>query len=417
MIKLLIPIFFALLLGCEEAEQPVETPAEVQRAIPSRVYSGAEVLVRDSIHILSNKKIGIVGNHTSLVFGKTHLVDTLISKGVNVKKVFSPEHGFRGDADAGAHIANSTDPATGLPIVSLHGKNKKPPQNQLAGLDLIVFDIQDVGARFYTYISTLTYVMDACAEAGIPVLILDRPNPNGWYVDGPVLNKKYQSFIGMHEIPAIHGMTIGEYALMILGEGWYESEKACQVDVIKAAGYKHAMRWEETGLSWVAPSPNLATLRAASLYPALCWFEPTPVSIGRGTDSAFTIIGAPWLTRRKAMEGESFDLPWTTFTPRSLPGKSTYPKFQDKDCGGYRITEVPPSSRRLFMLGIQLFKNAYSDYGKKPDFFKKNFERWPGNKNFKAAIIAEKSAGDIYESWKPEVEAFKQKRKNYLLYR
>ncbi|MEZ4686309.1 MAG: DUF1343 domain-containing protein [Bacteroidia bacterium] len=365
------------------------------------------------------KNIALVGNHTSLVFGNTHLVDTLLDAGVSLVKVFSPEHGFRGDADAGARVASSTDPATGLPIVSLYGDNKKPTQAQLEGIDLLLFDIQDVGARFYTYISTLTYVMEACARKGIPVLVLDRPNPNGWYVDGPVLEKEFSSFIGMHEIPIVHGMTVGEYAQMVNGEGWLSGGLRCDLMVMPARHYRHAMHWEETGLDWVSPSPNLASLRAASWYPALCWFEPTPVSLGRGTDSAFCMIGAPWLLRKKFIEemetGDKAPQP-IHFTPRSLPGKSTSPKFQNEKCAGYYFEFVPNDHKKLFIQGIDLFKYAWQDYGSKASFFKSNFERWPGTATFRKQIESGLPAERIYQSWQLEVENFKAMRKRYLLY-
>jgi uncharacterized protein YbbC (DUF1343 family) len=416
--KYLLLALSILFLACEKDTSPDTNASLVNtRTAPKRVFTGAEVLLKEDLASLSGKRVGLVGNHTSLVFGKTHLVDTLLASGVSLKKVFSPEHGFRGDADAGAKVASSTDPATGLPIVSLYGKNKKPRQEQLEGLDVLLFDIQDVGARFYTYISTLTYVMEACAEVGISVVVLDRPNPNGWYVDGPVLEKQYSSFIGMHEIPIVHGMTVGEYAQMINGEGWLAGGLRCDVLVIKAKNYTHAMRWEETGLDWVSPSPNLASVRAASWYPALCWFEPTPVSVGRGTDSAFTMIGAPWLLRKKAIEAPGTSAPEAiNFTPRSLPGKSTYPKFENESCAGYYFNFVPKSPEKLFTQGIELFRQAYQDYGSKPSFFKKNFERWPGTASFRQQIESGLSAERIYQSWQLDVAKFKEVRKSYLLY-
>jgi uncharacterized protein YbbC (DUF1343 family) len=259
--------------------------------------------------------------------------------------------------------------------------------------------------------------MEACAEIGIPVIVLDRPNPNGWYVAGPVLNKEYSSFIGMHEVPIVHGMTIGEYAQMVNGEGWLQEGLSCDLTVIKAKNYSHAMRWEETGLDWVAPSPNLATVRAATWYPAICWFEPTPVSVGRGTDSAFTMIGAPWFLHKKAIENPNAMAPRPiNFTPRSLPGKSTYPKFENEQCVGYYFEFVPKSPKKLFIQGIELFKYAYMDYGSKASFFKKNFEGWPGTASFRKQIENDLSPERIYQSWQLGVADFKEIRKNYLLY-
>ena len=240
--------------------------------------------------LLDNKSIGVVGNQSSLI-GSTHLVDSLLSTKQQVVKVFSPEHGFRGTADAGAHIESGVDEKTGLPIVSLYGNNKKPTANQLQGIDILLFDIQDVGARFYTYISTLHYVMEAAAENSIPLVVLDRPNPNGHYVDGPILDSAYRSFVGMHPIPIVHGMTIGEYAQMINGQQWLKNGVQCQLTVITMQGYSRTMPYDLP----IKPSPNLPNAQAVNLYPSLCLFEGTNVSVGRGTDLPFQHYGAPYL--------------------------------------------------------------------------------------------------------------------------
>ncbi|MCB0376416.1 MAG: DUF1343 domain-containing protein, partial [Sinomicrobium sp.] len=244
--------------------------------------------------LLRGKKTGVVANQTSIIGAGTHLVDSLLALGVTVTKVFAPEHGFRGTADAGERIQDGTDPNTGLPVISLYGNNKKPTKAQLTGLDIVVFDIQDVGARFYTYISTLDYVMEACAEAGVPVMVLDRPNPNGHYVDGPVLEPEYRSFVGMHPVPVVHGMTIGEYAKMINGEGWLADGKQCELIVIPIKNYDHNTAYSLP----VKPSPNLPNDKAVNLYPSLCFFEGTNVSVGRGTDMQFQVYGSPFLPER-----------------------------------------------------------------------------------------------------------------------
>lgn len=240
------------------------------------------------IDLLKDKKVGVVGNQSSIV-GTEHLVDTLRALGVNVVTVFSPEHGFRGDADAGEKVSSGIDSKTGLPIISLYGKNKKPSVEQLADVDILLFDIQDVGARFYTYISTLHYVMEAAAENSKQVIVLDRPNPNGHYVDGPVLNPKYKSFVGMHQVPVVHGMTVGEYAQMINGEKWLTGGKICDLKVVTCEGWDHTKFYELP----IAPSPNLKNMTAIYLYPSLCFFEGTVVSVGRGTDFPFQVIGHP----------------------------------------------------------------------------------------------------------------------------
>ncbi len=386
---------------------------------------GAEVLLRDFLDSLKGKRVAMVANHSTRLPNRGHLVDELLERGVQVVKVFAPEHGFRGDADAGEKIANSVDPKTGLPLVSLYGDNKKPTPAQLAGVDVVIFDIQDVGVRFYTYLSTMAYVQEACAAQKIPFWILDRPNPNGWYVDGPVLEKAYSSFIGLHEIPIVHGMTLGEYAGMINEEGWLAGGVKANVKVIPCEGYRHTMRWEETGLDWIPPSPNLATPLAATLYPAICWFEPTPISVGRGTDSAFTIIGAPWLTFSEtvrmdtdgSLDMHGYQVIPVEFTPRSLPGKASNPPYQDQAIPGFRILGNG-GGKELMLVGVQLFELSYQSApaSAKASFFKKNFERWPGTADFRRQIETNESPVSIYESWQPAVQKFAEVRARYLMY-
>lgn len=400
-------------------------PESRPRSSNSRVVIGAERLLESQLADFQGKRVALVANHTTLLPDGSHLVDVLLAQGVNLVSVFAPEHGFRGDADAGQRVRSSTDPKTGLPLISLYGSNKKPTPAQLAKIDAVIFDIQDVGARFYTYISTMAYVMEACAESGVPIWILDRPNPNGWYVDGPVLDQRYESFIGMHPIPIVHGMTVGEYASMVNTEGWLKDGVQADLHIIRCEGYTHEMRWDETGLPWVSPSPNLASEYAAYLYPALCWFEPTPVSIGRGTDSAFTLVGAAWLrtpATARVDEGGSFELYGHAlfpilFTPRSLPGKSTSPKYQDQEIPGYRL-QGRSSGKALMLTGISLFLQLYQSApeAEKKGFFKQNFERWPGISRFRTQIESQENAEAIYNSWQEDVAAFRKIRAKYLLY-
>lgn len=387
-----------------------------------RVFTGAEVLISEKLNLLEGKSVAVIANPTSRMPDGTHLVDTLLGLGVNVVKVFGPEHGFRGNASAGAKVSNDVDEKTGLPIISLYGKNRKPQSSQLEDLDIVIFDIQDVGSRHYTYIYTMSYAIEACAENNKPILVLDRPNPNGWYVDGPVLNKKYSSFIGMHEIPIAHGMTVGEYAQMVNEEGWLKNGVKADLTVISCSNYHHAMRWEETGLEWIAPSPNLATEYAAYLYPAICWLEPTTASVGRGTDEAFTIVGAPWFsglqnarTTESGLDLYGLRMKPYSFTPVSLPGKSEYPKFQDKACQGLKF-ENRVEGKELFLAGISIIQTLYQQGNEKGSFFRKGFEKWPGNDVFKGQIINGESPEVIYESWQPDVDAFKAIRSKYLLY-
>lgn len=380
--------------------------------IKKSIYCNDEVTVgaakfQDYVDLLKDKKVGVVGNQSSLIHS-THLVDTLRSLNINVVKVFSPEHGFRGDADAGEKVANGIDEKTGLPIISLYGKNKKPTVEQLNDVDVLLFDIQDVGARFYTYISTLHYVMEAAAENKKQVIVLDRPNPNGHYVDGPVLNKKFKSFVGMHEVPVVHGMTIGEYAQMINGEGWLLNGVKCDLKVVTCDGWDHTKFYELP----VAPSPNLKTMRAIYLYPSLCFFEGTVVSLGRGTDHPFEVIGHP------KMEVDVLEKLYS-FTPQPNEG-SAHPVLEGQTCYGYKFFEediiVLREKRKLdlsylieFYQKLQL-GSAY--------FLSTNFiNNLAGTDQLKADILAGKSLENIEESWQNDLNFFKEKRKKYLLYK
>ena len=292
---------------------------------PQQLVLGVDQIERYA-KLISNKRVGVVANQTSVIYhdkGNTHLVDTLLALNYSIEKVFAPEHGFRGTADAGEIVKDGLDVKTGLPIISLYGKNKKPSSKLLADLDVMIFDIQDVGARFYTYISTLHYVMEACAESKIPVIILDRPNPNGHYIDGPILDMEHQSFVGMHPVPVVHGMTIGEYAIMINGEAWLDQSLECELHVIEMKNYNHQMSYELP----IKPSPNLPNSTAINLYPSLCFFEGTNVSAGRGTNLQFQIFGSPYL------QGYDYN-----FIPKPNAG-AKYPKHKGEICYGVNLSE------------------------------------------------------------------------------
>lgn len=351
-------------------------------------------------NLLKDKHIGIVANQTSRI-ENVHLVDSLVNAGFNIQKVFAPEHGFRGEAEAGAHINNGFDTKTGLPIISLHGNNKKPSAANLSGIDLVIFDIQDVGARFYTYISTLTYVMEACAENNIPLLILDRPNPNAHYVDGPVLKNEFQSFVGLLPIPVIHGMTLAEMAQMINGEGWLKNQIKCELIIIPVKYYNHQMSYHVP----IAPSPNLPNDNAIALYPSLCFFEGTPLSIGRGTYFPFEVIGYPEFTKN-----------YFSFEPRSIAGKSENPKFESQVCYGLDLRSFSKNCHRPNKLNLQYLIDFYSSYPNKEHFFTDFFNLLAGNNRLQEQIKAGKSEAEIRQSWEPELGAFKDKRKKYLLY-
>jgi len=352
--------------------------------------------------LLTGKKVGLVVNQTSMV-GNGHLVDVLLKNEIAVKKVFAPEHGFRGEADAGEQVSNAQDVKTGLPIISLYGKNKKPTPENLEGLEVVVFDIQDVGARFYTYISTMHYVMEACAENNIPVIVLDRPNPNGHYVDGPVREEGYESFVGMHPIPIVHGLTVGELAKMINGEKWLKNGIQCPLTVVPCLGYSHAFYYELP----VKPSPNLPNIRSIYWYPSLCLFEATSVSVGRGTDKQFQIIGSPAHTMYK-----------TTFTPISKPG-AKYPKHENIACYGYDLSAYSIESlQQQQQLDLSYLLQFYADMPDKTNFFTnaKFFDKLAGTSHLQAQIKAGKTESQIRASWQPALNIFKEQRKSYLLY-
>ncbi len=351
-------------------------------------------------HLLKDKQIGIVANQTSRI-ANVHLVDSLINAGFHLKKVFAPEHGFRGDAEAGAYIQNGIDSKTGLPLISLHGKNKKPSSENLKGIDILIFDIQDVGVRFYTYISTLTYVMEACAENNIPLLILDRPNPNANYVDGPVLEKEFQSFIGLFPIPIVHGMTLGEMAEMINGEGWLKNRIKCELKIIPVKNYNHKMRYAVP----IAPSPNLPNDNAIALYPSLCFFEGTPLSIGRGTEFPFEVIGYPQYTDKDF-----------SFLPESIKGKSEHPKFENQVCYGVDLRDFSLKNERPHKINLNYIIDFYSTYSDKDQFFTSFFNLLAGNNKLQEQIKSGKTEKEIRNSWEPDLNNFKLKRKKYLLY-
>ena len=345
--------------------------------------------------LIINKNIGLVINQTSMV-DNVHLLDTLLKRSLNIIKIFSPEHGFRGKADAGEKINDNIDPKTKLQVVSLYGKNKKPQKAQLKDIDVMLFDIQDVGARFYTYISTLHYVMEACAEQNISLIVLDRPNPNGHYVDGPVLDTTYRSFVGMHPIPIVHGMTIGEYAKMINGEAWLKNKIKCELYVIKCKNYDHNTQYTLP----VSPSPNLKDSVAIALYPSLCLFEGTKISVGRGTSAPFTMFGHPDISG-------SF-----SFTPRSMEGAKN-PKHKSKLCYGEDLSVHKTPMKKL---NLEWLISAYSQSKNKDQFFNSFFNKLAGNNTLKSAIIAGKKEEDIKKTWEKPLMAFKHKRKKYLLY-
>ncbi|MFC0605953.1 exo-beta-N-acetylmuramidase NamZ family protein [Winogradskyella pulchriflava] len=405
-----------------------EIPKQVQN--DTTIQEDKKIIVganrtKEYLPLLRGKRVGVVANQTSVIFIKDipikleapkslsgqhkplestvtlnqHLVDSLLALNITIKKVFSPEHGFRGTADAGEDVKDGIDTKTQLPIFSLHGKHKKPTQQQLQDLDIVVFDIQDVGVRFYTYISTLHYVMEACAENNVPLLILDRPNPNGNYVDGPVLEKEHSSFLGMHPIPLVHGMTIGEYAKMINGEGWLKDGLTCNITIIENENYTHDSFYSLP----IRPSPNLPNDQSIRLYPSLGLFEGTDVNAGRGTEFQFQRYGAPFLDQTHY----TFN-----YTPQPNFG-SKFPKHKDVVCYGVDLSNV--QAKREFTLKYII--DAYNHATDKSKVFNTaNFTKHAGTTKLQQQIESGLSEDEIRATWKADIDAYKKTRQNYLIY-
>ncbi len=398
-----MPSLFPFLLGLALLSAcSAKMPAQVDPLPPPHLEAllvGAE-RTAEYLPLLQGKRVAVVTNQTGRV-GAVHLVDTLVGLGVRVTKVFAPEHGFRGDADAGEQVKDGRDAPTGLPLVSLYGDHKKPRPEQLQDVDVLLFDIQDVGVRFYTYISTLHYVMEAAADARLPVIVLDRPNPNGFYVDGPVLEPKHRSFVGLHPVPLVHGMTVGEFARMIAGEGWLGEGRQVALTVIPCTGYDHRMAYAPP----VRPSPNLPNLSAVMLYPALGLFEGTVVSVGRGTDAPFQCIGFPGCT-----------LGSYRFTPRSMPGAKE-PPFKGQECTGLDLSEYGTFYSRLDpRLHLGWLIGMYQAAADKDGFFNPFFDKLAGGPDLRERIRRGETEEAIRASWNPAVEAFRSVRARYLLY-
>ncbi|WP_299112955.1 DUF1343 domain-containing protein [uncultured Winogradskyella sp.] len=416
-------LFFVLIsIGCgnglknKERSLKVENTNKHVAKIDTTIVVGANQ-TEHYLPLLKGKRVGVVANQTSVIFKdelkimldppsglsgqhkRTHLVDSLLTLNINIKKVFSPEHGFRGKADAGELVKDGKDTKTGLTIHSLHGKHKKPTKEQLKDLDIMVFDIQDVGVRFYTYISTLHYVMEACAEQNIPLLILDRPNPNGNYIDGPTLEKEHSSFLGMHPIPLVHGMTIGEYAHMINGEGWLTNRIKCEITVIELENYTHQSSYSLP----IRPSPNLPNNQSILLYPSLGLFEGTNINAGRGTEFQFQRYGAPFLDNTHYQ---------FTYIPKPNFG-SKYPKHKDEICFGVDLSKE--KVERSFTLKYVI--DAYNNSVDKTKFFNtENFTKHAGTTKLQQQIEAGKTEKEIIKTWEKDLKDFDKMREQYLIY-
>jgi uncharacterized protein YbbC (DUF1343 family) len=401
------------LISCAQKTKVESRKLKVERGKSKtqelKIKTGAEK-THLYLDLLKGRNVAVVANQTSVIYKEyrnknqksRHIVDSLISLGVNIKKVFAPEHGFRGKADAGEAVTDGFDKKTNISIVSLYGKNKKPTAAQLQNIDVVIFDIQDVGARFYTYISSLHYVMEACAELGIQLIILDRPNPNAHYIDGPVLELEHRSFVGMHKVPVVYGMTIGEYGQMINGEKWLKDGIQCDLKVIPLENYTHKTEYPLP----IKPSPNLPNDKSINLYPSLCFFEGTNVSVGRGTNKQFQIIGSPFHRLKRH---------WFDFTPKPNEG-AKYPKHNGKICYGYNLRKEQKLNKIELKWLIDFYR-VHKNYSKEKEFFNNFFTKLAGTKKLQEQIENGLSEQEIRKTWEKGLEEFKIVREKYLIYK
>ena len=399
--KSTVLLLFLVFSACKGQQKDTETTPLAETDAPAPIVVAANRTAAYLPH-LQGKNVGVVANPTTVVFhkkGYTHLVDSLLSSGIQVKKVFAPEHGFRGTADAGEHVKDGVDTQTGLPIISLYGKNRKPSGEQLSDLDIIVFDIQDVGVRFYTYIATLQLVMEACAENNKPIIVLDRPNPNGHYVDGPTMLKEHTSYLGMNTIPLVYGMTMGEYAQMLNGEGWLESGNKADLTVIPLENYTHQSEYQLP----IRPSPNLPNDTSINLYPSLGLFEGTNVNAGRGTEFQFQRYGASF------MDSTKYDL---SYVPEPNFG-SKYPKEEGKTCYGRDLSHVPRMSEVSMEWIIDAYKNTLD---KSKFFLTDRFTKHAGTPLLQQQIEQGMTNDEIKATWQDDLARFKKIREKYLIY-
>lgn len=384
-------------IQCSNTKNSDSTGVDLAEVIPSNPVTIVGAAQLDLLlPKIKNKNVALVVNYTATV-GKTHLADTLKSRGVTIKKIMAPEHGFRGNAANGEHVKDGFDTKTALPVVSLYGNNRKPTPEQMSDVDIVLYDIQDVGVRFFTYVGTLHYVMEACAENGKKLIVLDRPNPNSTYIDGPVLLPEYKSFVGMHPVPVVHGMTIGEFAQMINGEGWLDSKRKCELEVIPIKNWSH-----NDGYSLpLRPSPNLPNDQAVQLYPSICFFEGTVLSLGRGTEFPFQAIGHPDL--------KNFNF---QFTPVTIEGMAKNPPQENKLCYGLDLRRVSIPKK----IDLHYLLDMYKAFPDKENFFNSFFERLAGNTVLRQQVKDGLTEDQIRETWKKDLDVYKEMRKKYLLY-
>ena len=387
-----------LVFSCKPTQKVIKKPVKktVEVDAEETVFAVGADNFEGYAKLLKNKSVGVVTNQTGVLSDGTNLVDFLISKEVDVKRIFAPEHGFRGVADAGELVDDGIDAKTGIPIISLYGDNKKPQDSQLIGIDVMLFDIQDVGVRFYTYISTLSYIMEACATNNIPLVILDRPNPNGGIIDGPILEMQFNSFVGMNKVPILYGMTIGEYAKMLNGERWLKEEQKCELNVVACSNYNRDMFYSLP----VKPSPNLPNDQSINLYASLCLFEGTNVSVGRGTEQQFQIYGSPYLHKSDF-----------SFVPRPNLGAKD-PLYNNVECYGEDLTAIP----KVNALELKWLIKAYDETADKSKFFNNFFVKLAGTQSLQKQIEIGMPEEVIKQTWQEDLEKFKKMRAHYLIY-
>lgn len=389
-----------------------------------KVTVGADILVSDSLNLIKNKRLGVVTNHSAILSNGAHLVDTLVTLNeINVTTLFGPEHGIRGNAPDGHSIKDGTDSMTGIPVYSLYGKIRKPTKEMLENIDLLIFDIQDIGARFYTYISTLHYTLIAAAENSIPIIVLDRPNPiNGVTVDGPIRTEEFKSFVAIAPIPIQHGMTIGELAAMFNQENWLGNGLKADLKVIKINGWNRELYFDECNLPWVPPSPNMSSLETAILYPGMCLLEGVNVSEGRGTYSPFLTFGAPYINSEELLKElnkfniSGIKLTELTFTPVSISNMSTSPKYKDIECQGAKIDLVDKKNVNSLRFGIEVLYSIHKLYPEQFKFRKNWLDKLFGNKILTEMLKNNSTPNEIFATWSKELSDFNKIRKNYLLY-
>lgn len=410
--------FFTIFLFFSCASEGMK---EIEKKV--NVLTGADVLVSEKLYLIKDKSVAIVTNPTGVLKNGTHLIDTLHSLGIEIKALFGPEHGLRGEASAGEKVNDGFDDKTGIPVYSLYGKNRKPSARMLKDIDVILFDVQDVGARFYTYISTMYYILSAAAENNKTVIILDRPNPiSGTFVDGPMLVPEYKSFVGIAPLPIVHGMTMGELGKYFAGENLLESDNNVDLIIIKCKNWSRNLYYDQTDLTWVKPSPNMPNIETALIYPGTCLIEATNVSEGRGTDKPFLKIGAPFIKSKELikyldlseLEGVKFKA--VTFTPKTIKGVAVNPKFENQLCQGIEFNITDRSKFNPIVLSINLIYELKRLY---PEYFRLK-EKWLaklyGNDSLYVMLQENKTPNEIIRTWKEDLDNFKPIREKYLIY-